>query len=533
MPLSGAVDVTKSSEEQVNPVVRNTSTEDFTHTVLAEYASKSTCPHCPAASSQLNSIYNSGDCDFYYVTIVTDKITELSLLAQSHLAKRLNELGVQYVPDVYFDGGYKHEQGAQPDESHYRTDIVQSGERTVPDIDLNLDVEWKVGSILKITVTVQNNEPEEYNGHLRVYITEIESRWSDAQSNQYHFAVLDIPVDRSLAVVQQSPAVKQQNQPRPLGNTYTFTKWWSGDVAQDNCMVVATVFDSDADYAVQTVSAVPASSGAVPASKTNGNGYTNITVQEAFENYLSCLCAGVQIPIDIRTEQEWDDEHIETYHDQQEPVHWPDLHLGVGLQEFMDEYADKEVIIYCRSANRSWTATKLLVANGFTGTLYHMLGGIKAWKAAGYPTAISVHNAYGLLTDTGNGIQIPIDVRTDEEWKKEHIDTPEPENPVHYPNLHLGVGLQDFMTQYDDKEVILYCNTDSRSSDAVDILIEKIVAGEFNGYVHNMIGGMDAWKDAGYPTPTTVQLHSFPYSQTLYQVLLRLLGRSQNFFQTL
>jgi len=533
MPLSGAVDVTKSSEEQVNPVVRNTSTEDFTHTVLAEFIGSDSCPHCPTANSQFNAIYNSGDYDFQYVSMVfCDDMN-------ANVYGRIQELGTEAVPDAHFDSKYKNVHGKQVDEQPYRTAIVQSGEREVPDIGLNLDVEWKGGGTIKITVNVQNNEPEEYDGHLRVYITEIGSRWNDAQSNPYRFATLYIPIDKSLAVVSPT-VVKQQGQSSPLdGDTYTFTKTWFGaihgfgDITQDNIMVIASVFDSDTDYAVQTASAVPASSGAVPTSKTNGNGYTNITVQEAFETYLSCYCAGVQIPIDIRRQDEWDPEHIETYGDEQKPVHWPNLHLGEGLQEFMEEYADKEVVIYCRSGNRSWTATKLLIANGFTGTIYHMLGGINAWKDAGYPTAISVHKAYGLLMDTGNGIQTPVDVRTEEEWNKEHIDTPEPENPVLYADLHLGVGLNDFMTQYDDKEVILYCNTDGRSSDAVDILIEKIVAGEFNGYVHNMIGGMDAWKDAGYPTPTTVQLHSSPYSQTLYQVLLRLLGRSQIFFQTL
>ena len=533
MPLSGAVDITKSSEEKANVVVENVSNEGFTHTVLAEYASKSTCPYCPAASSQLNSIYNSGDYDFYYVTIVTDKIGELPLLAQSHLVKRLNELGVQYVPDVYFDGGYKHEQGAQPDESQYRTDIVQSGERTVPDIDLDLDVEWKVGNILKITVTVQNNEPEEYDGRLRVYITEIESRWNDAQSNPYHFAVLDIPLDGSLAVVQQNPVVQQQGQPCPLGDTYTFTKWWLGDITQDNSMVIAAVFDGDTDYAVQTASTVPTSSGAVPASKTNGNGYTNITVQEAFELYLSCLCNGIQIPIDVRTEDEWNDEHIETAPDEQNPVLWANLHAGVGLQDFMEKYADKEVVIYCQSGIRSFKATKLLVDNGFDGTIYNMLGGINAWIDAGYPTAISVHKAHDMLTSTANGIQIPIDVRTDEEWNEERIDTPEPENPVHYclDLLQDPTGLQEFVDEYDDKEIIFYCKAGGRSNDAVDILIEKIVLNEFDGTIHNMIGGIDAWKDAGYPTPRD-RSHSC-FSPTSYPVFLKLLEKFPNTFPIL
>ena len=62
MPLVGSVNITRSS--------RNISNEDSTHAVLAEYGTLTTCPHCPAASSQLNDIYDSGDYDFYYVSLV-------------------------------------------------------------------------------------------------------------------------------------------------------------------------------------------------------------------------------------------------------------------------------------------------------------------------------------------------------------------------------------------------------------------------------------------------------------------------------
>jgi len=265
---------------------------------------------------------------------------------------------------------------------------------------------------------------------------------------------------------------------------------------------------------------------------TNDNGYTNITVQEAFENYLSCYCADIQIPIDIRRQNEWDDEHIETYGEEQEPVHWPNLHLGEGLEEFMEEYADKEVILYCRTANRTWTATKLLVANGFEGTIYHMLGGITAWKEAGYPTAISVHKAYEMLTSVGDGIQTPIDVRTETEWNQEHIKTDAPQNPINYPNLHQGNKLGDFIIEYDDKETILYCNTDDRSGQAMDLLIAKMNIHEFDGYVHNMIGGMNAWKDAGYPTASKDRSHS-RFSLVPYPFFLGFLENFPNAFPIL
>ena len=40
-------------------------------------------------------------------------------------------------------------------------------------------------------------------------------------------------------------------------DTYTFTKTWTGDITKDNSMIIASVFDKDTDYAVQTASAEP------------------------------------------------------------------------------------------------------------------------------------------------------------------------------------------------------------------------------------------------------------------------------------
>ena len=256
MPISALATVTEASNESINLEVKNILNEDFTHAVLAEYGTMSTCPYCPPASSQLYSIYNSNDYSFYYVSLVTDK-------NWINIKDRCTELGISSVPVVHFDGGYRSVPGAQQDEIPYRNAIEQCGARTVADIDLDLEAQWKGGGTIKIVVNVQNNEPEEFNGHIRVYITEITSRWNDQQGNPYHYAVLGIPIDKSLAVSQQS-------QPIPLeGETYTFTKLWIGslygfgDIEQDNILVIASVFESDTDYVVQTASITPSVSRSV------------------------------------------------------------------------------------------------------------------------------------------------------------------------------------------------------------------------------------------------------------------------------
>ena len=47
----------------------------------------------------------------------------------------------------------------------------------------------------------------------------------------------------------------------------------------------------------------------------------------------------------------------------------------------LDKYRNKKIIVYCRSGNRSGTATKILNENGFEA--YNMLGGMNGWKGEG------------------------------------------------------------------------------------------------------------------------------------------------------
>ena len=244
MPMVGASEEFSTERTEI---IEPPATFESNHTVLIEYVGQTTCGYCPTASNQLSSIYAAGDLDFYYVSMIVD--------INRRVYPRVQELGVTGTPDVYFDGGYRNIIGAQGDEQPYRNAITQSGEREVPDIDIDVDVQLMGGGTLKISVTVTNNEAEEYGGHLRVYIVEPEARWEYVGGGDIHYGVLDIPIDRSLAM--------PQGQIRPLGDTYTFSKTWFGflygfgDITQDNIMVIATVFDKDTDYAVQTASAEP------------------------------------------------------------------------------------------------------------------------------------------------------------------------------------------------------------------------------------------------------------------------------------
>ena len=244
IPVANAFDVSIENVSE-NPI---TTMQEFTHTVNVEYGTLTTCPPCVTASAQLYSIYNSGNYDFYYVTLVYDE-------GNTNVRARLIELGVVGVPDVLFDGGFQRIKGGQSSELPYRNAITQSGERDVADIDMIVDVAWLGGGKLDIEITVVNNEAEDFDGRIITYIVEKDSRWNDNSGKPYHYAALDIPIDKSLAVVK--------NNARPKGETYTFSKTWRGsmfgfgDITQDNILVIATVFEKDTGLAVQTAAGEP------------------------------------------------------------------------------------------------------------------------------------------------------------------------------------------------------------------------------------------------------------------------------------
>ena len=81
------------------------------------------------------------------------------------------------------------------------------------------------------------------------------------------------------------------------------------------------------------------------------------------------------ILIDVREQSEYDAGHI------------PGITLVPmsEIQNRLDEIpTDKEVIVTCRSGNRSGQVTDFLRKNGFDN-VHNMQGGIVAWEQAGYP----------------------------------------------------------------------------------------------------------------------------------------------------
>ena len=94
-----------------------------------------------------------------------------------------------------------------------------------------------------------------------------------------------------------------------------------------------------------------------------------ISVDQAYELYQ----AGSFV-LDVRTQEEWDEYHA------------PNTTL-IPLDELEARISelpkDQDIVVVCRSGNRSQQARDILLNAGFSAT--SMAGGLKEWYAKGYP----------------------------------------------------------------------------------------------------------------------------------------------------
>jgi len=96
-----------------------------------------------------------------------------------------------------------------------------------------------------------------------------------------------------------------------------------------------------------------------------------ISVDQAFDKYES----GTFL-LDVRTQEEWEEFHI------------PKTTL-IPVDELESRLSEvppgQEIVVVCRSGNRSQVGRDILHKAGFD-SVSSMAGGLKQWKASGYPT---------------------------------------------------------------------------------------------------------------------------------------------------
>jgi thiol-disulfide isomerase/thioredoxin len=199
--------------------------KELVHNVFIEEGTATWCHNCPKVADILHELYESGDYNFYYVSLIQDK----NSIAKNRLEKDYNIYG---YPTVYIDGGYDVVLG-EKDKAFYEEKISKAQLRDVPELYLNVTAELKEGKKdVDVSVEIINYENYTYNGRLKLYLTEINSYQYYGGQGVYHFGLIDIIYDREIKLLSKDDRV--------ISQVYDFS-----DYDVDNLMVVAVIFKSE------------------------------------------------------------------------------------------------------------------------------------------------------------------------------------------------------------------------------------------------------------------------------------------------
>lgn len=100
---------------------------------------------------------------------------------------------------------------------------------------------------------------------------------------------------------------------------------------------------------------------------------------------------------DAKTVKEWYDRNEIVLIDVRETSEFDQEHIAGALllpmssfdAEIFPEIPGKKVVLHCAIGKRSEAAGKMLLNEGYPGVA-HLIGGLDAWKAAGYPTEVQI-----------------------------------------------------------------------------------------------------------------------------------------------
>jgi hydroxyacylglutathione hydrolase len=146
---------------------------------------------------------------------------------------------------------------------------------------------------------------------------------------------------------------------------------------------------------------------------------------------------------------------------------------------------DRPTLIVLDRPQQMPAVTTHLIRVGFDDIRGYLDGGMEAWETSGYPLAKLPTISVLSLHDRRDSFSV-LDVRTEGEWNKGHI-----EDAIH---VHGGKLEENYHLVTRDKPVAVVCGSGYRASIAASFLKRE-------GFqdVHNVLGGMSAWKAAGLP----------------------------------
>ncbi|PNX49531.1 MAG: hypothetical protein BV456_08890 [Thermoplasmata archaeon M8B2D] len=197
---------------------------DLVHNVFIEEGTGTWCSNCPEVANILHELYESGDYNFYYVSLIEDKNSE----AKSRLEKDYN---ISSYPLVYIDGGYNLVQGAE-EKTVFEEAISKAQKRETPALYFNVTAQLKENSKeINISIEVINYEDYTYTGRLKLYLTERNSVQYYGGKGIYHFGLVEIIYNEEVEL----PSKEEKN----INEILDFSNY---DI--ENLMVIGVIFNS-------------------------------------------------------------------------------------------------------------------------------------------------------------------------------------------------------------------------------------------------------------------------------------------------
>jgi glyoxylase-like metal-dependent hydrolase (beta-lactamase superfamily II)/rhodanese-related sulfurtransferase len=150
---------------------------------------------------------------------------------------------------------------------------------------------------------------------------------------------------------------------------------------------------------------------------------------------------------------------------------------------------DSRLLLVAENEQDVREAKTQLAVVGYDQVTGYLAGGMEAWQEAGFPVQplaqISVEQLHTLLHSGANGHLTVLDVRDQSEWDEGHIAPAK-----HIPYYFIEERVQELDPA---QEMAVLCASGQRSTIACSLL-------QRHGFTElsNVVGGMDAWKEAGF-----------------------------------
>lgn len=235
------------SEFSYTSNIKSSDNTNFTHTVFGGIAFTQGCGPCHDWNQIMFDTYESENYDFQYASmIVYDKNGDV-LIRKAYDWDSNYEIST--YPTSIFDGDYERIVGNHPE--LLNNSINTTGSRNVSNIIGNVSMNWVGNASVNISYSIKNNESSTYNGTIKIFMTEIVSRYKTSLGDPFNFGFLDFPIDENISIESDE--------------TYSNSTIWNGNEHEDehgndfgdinahNIKIILVVYNETTGYAEETV----------------------------------------------------------------------------------------------------------------------------------------------------------------------------------------------------------------------------------------------------------------------------------------